>query len=281
MDDDEMREQIYEFLKKKKGELVFASTNEKPIILDYSEFDKYEPDLAGKLLEKPEEMFELMGEVLKDFELPNEVGIQFKNLPESRGIRIRNLRTKHMDTFLNVDGMVKVASEVKPRIYETIYECQECGEEFALEQAGSTIIKPFLCPNCRKRTTFKFLEKKMYDSRWLTIQEPFEITSGEKPGEIKVFLKKELTVPHLQRKTDPGSRILVNGVLKELPRIIRSIEATQSDIYIEANYIELAEKELDDLEISKKDEKEILELVKQPKSYDKLVNSIAPSIYGN
>jgi len=276
-----LKEQIYDFLKTKEPELVFASTNERPLILDYFDLDKYNPELAENLLENAEELLDLFDEAVRDFNLETRTEIQFKNLPKTQSIRIRNLRTKHINKFLTVEGMVKVASEVKPRIYETIYECQECGEKFSLEQRGSTLIKPFICPNCKKRSGFKFLEKKMYDSRWITLQEPFEITSGEKPGEIKIFLKKSLTTPEMQRITDPGNRIFVNGILKELPRIIRGREATQSDIYIEANYVELAEKEIEEIEISKEDEKKILELAKQPDIYEKLVNSLAPSIYGN
>ena len=276
-----LKEQVYDFLKTKEEELVFASTNEKPLILDYFDLDKFNPDLAEYLLENPEETLAFFREKIQDFDLENKVEIEFKNLPKTQSIRIRNLRVEHINKFINVEGIVKIASEIKPRIYETVYECQECGEKFSLEQRGPTIIKPFVCPLCKKRGGFKFLEKKMYDSRWIVLQEPFEITSGEKPGEIKVFLKKELTTPEMQRKTDPGSRILVNGILKELPRNIRGREATQSDIYIEANYIELAEKELEEIEISKEDEKEILELAKRPDIYEKLVNSLAPSIYGN
>ncbi len=279
--EENFKEQIYEFLKTKQEELVFASTNDKPLILDYFDLDKYNPGLAENLLENPEEVLNLFEEVIKDFNLETKIGIQFKNLPKTQTVRIRSLRTKHMNNFLNVDGMVKVASEVKPRIYETVYECQECGEKFSLEQRGSTIIKPFVCPSCKKRTGFKFLEKKMYDSRWLTIQEPFEITTGEKPGEVKVFLKKDLTTPEIQRITDPGNRIFINGILRELPRTIRGREATQSDIYIEANYLELAEKEIEEIDISRGNEKEILDLVKQPDIYNKLVNSLAPSVYGN
>ncbi|RLJ02696.1 MAG: AAA family ATPase [Candidatus Aenigmatarchaeota archaeon] len=276
-----LKEQVYDFLKTKEEELVFASTNEKPLILDYFDLDKFNPDLAEYLLENPEETLAFFREKIQDFDLENKVEIEFKNLPKTQSIRIRNLRVEHINKFINVEGIVKIASEIKPRIYETVYECQECGEKFSLEQRGPTIIKPFVCPLCKKRGGFKFLEKKMYDSRWIVLQEPFEITSGEKPGEVKVFLKKELTTPEMQRKTDPGSRILVNGILKELPRNIRGREATQSDIYIEANYIELAEKELEEIEISKEDEKEILELAKRPDIYEKLVNSLAPSIYGN
>ncbi len=270
---------IYKFLKSKEEELVYASTNEKPFVIDYFDLDKFNPDLAEKLLETPEEIFNLFSESVKEFDL--EVPVQFRNLPQKQSIKIRDLRIKHLNSFVNVEGMVKVASEVKLRIYETVYECQECGDTFTQEQRGSTLVKPFFCPSCGKRSGFKMTEKKMFDSRWLTIQEPFESTSGEKPGEIRVFLKKELTVPEMQRKTDPGSRIFINGVMKELPRQIRGKEATQSDTYIEANNVELAEKDVEEMEISKEDKEKIEELSKDHYLYDRLINSLAPSIYGN
>ena len=276
-----LKEQIDDFLRKYKENLVFAATNGKPVIIDFSDLDKYNPNLAEDLLEKPQEIIKEFNEGIKEFGLEVEIELQFKNLPKSQNTRIRNLRIRHLNKFICVEGMVKIASEVKPRIYETVYECQECGEKFSLEQRGSTVVKPYLCPTCKRRTSFKLLEKKMYDSRWVTIQEPFEITEGEKPGEIKVFLKKELTTPQMQRKTDPGNRIILNGILKELSRQTRGIESTQTDIYIEANYIELTEQELEEINISKEDEQKILDLAKQPDIFDKLVDSIAPSIYGN
>ncbi len=276
-----LKEQIDDYLRKYKEKLVFAATNGKSVIIDFKELDKYDPDLAEDLLEKPQEIMKEFNEGVKEFGLEVEVELQFKNLPKSQDIRIRNLRTRHMDKFMCIEGMVKVASEVKPRIYETLHECQECGEKFSLEQRGSTVVKPYLCPTCKRRTSFKLLEKKMYDSRWVTIQEPFEITEGEKPGEIKIFLKKDLTTPDMQRKTDPGNRIILNGVLKELSRQVRGIESTQTDIYLEANYIELTEQELEEINISKEDEQKILELSKRKDIFDKLVDSLAPSIYGN
>lgn len=278
MSNENFKEVIYKFLKSKEENLIYATTNEKPFVIDYFDLDKYNPDLAEKLLEQPEQILKIFEQTLLDLNL--ETPIQFKNLPQKQNLRIRDLRTKHLNSFINVEGMVKVASEVKPRTYETIYECQECGDNFSQEQRGSTLVKPIFCPSCGRRSGFKLKDKKMFDSRWLTIQEPFEITSGEKPGEIRIFLKKELTTPEMQRKTDPGNRIFVNGILKELPRKIRGREATQSDIYIEANYIELAEQEIEEIEISKEDEEKILELSKNENLYEKLVNSLAPSIYG-
>lgn len=279
---EELKDNIYSFLEKKQGELVFAATNDKSFIIDFAEVDRHDPDLAEALLERAEDTIELFESAIRDFkDLETKVELQFRNLPQSQYVRIRNLRIKHMTKFLTVDGMVKVASEVKPRIYETVHECQECGSHFTVEQRGSILTKPYVCPECGKRTIFKLIEKKMYDSRWITIQEPFEITSGEKPGEIKIYLKKNLTTPDMQRRTDPGNRILVTGVLKELPRNIRGRDATHSDTYIEANHVELVEQELEEIKISDEDERQILELARQPDVYEKLLNSLAPSIYGN
>lgn len=277
----ELRDQIYEFIKLKCYEnLVFASTHGKPLVVDFEDLTKYSIEVADKLLESPEEYLALFDEVVKDFDLP-ETTVQFRNLPNNTNERIRNLRVRHLGKFMTVDGVVKLASDVKPRIYETLHECQECGNKFEQEQRGGGIVKPFVCPNCGRRDGLKQTDKKMFDSRWVTLGEPFEITSGEKPGELRVFLRKELTTPDLQRKTDPGNRIVVTGILKELPRKMGNIESTESDIYLEANHVEPAEQDIFDLTISREDEKKILDLAKDPDVVKKLVNSIAPSIYGN
>jgi replicative DNA helicase Mcm len=278
----EYKEAIHEFIRSKcYDNAVFASTRGQPLVIDFAELDKHSPEIGEKLLDDPEEYIGLFEEVLKDFDLPNETPVEFRNLPKNVGTRIRNLRVRHLEKFIMIDGIVKIASDVKPRIYVTIHECQECGEVFEQEQRGSTVVKPYVCPNCGRRDGIKTADKKMYDSRWITLGEPFEITSGEKPGELRVFLKKELTTPELQRKTDPGYRIISNGVLKELPRKMGNRDSTQSDIYLEANFVEPAEEEIEDIDIDKEDEAKILELAKNPRVVDMLVNSIAPSIYGN
>ena len=277
----EIRDQIYDFIKSQCYEpLVFAATHGKPLEINFAELDKFAPEIGEKLLESPEEYIAVFNEVIKEFDLP-ETTVQFRNLPDNTNERIRNLRVKHLGKFMTIDGIVKLASEVKPRIYETVHECQECNNRFEQEQRGGGVIKPFVCPNCGRRDGLKQIDKKMFDSRWVTLGEPFEITSGEKPGELRVFLRRELTTPELQRKTDPGNRVIVTGILKELPRKMGNIESTESDIYLEANNVEPAEQDIIDLQISKEDEEKIIALSKDPLVIKKLVNSIAPSIYGN
>jgi len=277
----EIRDQIYDFLKSQcYDSLVFAATHGKPLVVNFEDLTKHAVEVADKLLESPEEYIELFNEVVKDFDLPETI-VQFKKLPNNTNERIRNLRVRHLGKFMTVDGLVKLASDVKPRIYETVHECQECGNKFEQEQRGGALIKPFVCPNCGRRDGLKQTDKKMFDSRWITLGEPFEITTGEKPGELRVFLRRELTTPDIQRQTDPGNRILVTGILKELPRKLGNVDSTESDIYLEANNVQPAEQDIIDLNISKEDEEKILNLAKDPLVVKKLVNSVAPSIYGN
>ena len=49
---------------------------------------------------------------------------------------------------------------------------------------------------------------------------------------------------------------------------------------LEANSIEQLDKDYDEIEITAEDEEEILELSRDPVIYDKIVSSVAPSIYG-
>jgi replicative DNA helicase Mcm len=54
----------------------------------------------------------------------------------------------------------------------------------------------------------------------------------------------------------------------------------QMDIYLKGNSIEILQQEYEEFEISEQDKKRILELSEDPEIYTKIVNSIAPVIYG-
>ena len=176
--------------------------------------------------------------------------------------------------------MVRRASEIRPEVSETIFQCPQCGEKITLIQSGTMISIPFQCERCDNTKGFKTVSQKLFDARWVAIEEPFEITTGERPSEIKVFLKEDLTSPKMRNKTDPGNRIKVVGLLKQLPRRIKGTMSRQLEIYIDVNYLHTVELEWEELEISNTDEKRILELAHDPQIYDKLIASIVPSIYG-
>lgn len=259
-------------------ELVKASSGDKALIIDFSAFDRFDPLLADQLLEDPENTIKVFDEAAS--RIANDaVRVRIRNLPESRGIRIRNLRAKHLGKFLSIDAIIKAASEVRPQIYEAIFVCPECSTKLTLPQETNIVQKPTQC-ECGRRGDFKMLGTKMYDIRWLTAIEPFEITSGEQAGQISIMLKEDLTTPRMQKKTDPGSRLRISGILKELPKRIKGKMSTKMDMYVLANHVETSEIEFDDLEITPEEEKIIKDFSADPNIYEKLIASIAPGIYG-
>lgn len=265
------------------NDLIGAARDEKPLIIDFNDLDRFNPLLSEQLLEDSERILKFFKEAVQATEIPIDtdykVNIRFKNIPETRNIRIRDLRAKHLSRMWSIECTVKAASEVKPQIYEVVFKCPDCAAKIRVEQDSNLIQKPYIC-ECGRRGDFEQLEKKMFDMRWLQVIEPFEVTSGEQPGQIAIFLKEDLTTPKMQRKTDPGARLHIVGLLKELPKRIKGKLSTKMDMYIEANLVETSDIDFEDIEVTKEDEIRIRELAADPDIYEKLKLSIAPGIYG-
>ena len=283
MEREEIIEKFSEFLNDSYKDvlLITASEGKQAIAIDFSILDKNYPDLANQLLDYPKETLDAMEEAITQFDLGTEtkLKVRFFNLPECRNIRIRNIRSKHIGKMIVVDGIVKRASEIRPEVSEAIFQCPVCGNKISIIQTENFIRTPVRC-ECGNKRGFKLVGKKLYDARWIVVEEPFEITTGERPSELMIYLKEDLTSPKMQNKTDPGNRIKVTGILKELPKRIKGSKSRQMDIYLEANYVESVEIEWEEIEISEEDRKKIIELSKDPQVYEKLIASIAPSMYG-
>lgn len=277
----ELVQRMEEFIREKYyAELLRAAKEDRALVIDFSELDRFDPITSDQLLESPRDVIGMMKKAAESFGLDEKVNVRVRNLPESRNIRIRNLRAKHMNRLWCVDAIIKAASEVKPQIYEATFICPECGTKISMPQEGNIIQKAAVC-QCGRRGDFgEPVEKKMFDVRWLTGVEPFEITTGEQPGEIRVILREDLTTPKMQKKTDPGSRLRIVGILVEAPKHIKGRLSTKMDMFFEALHVETKDVEFEDMDITPDDEARIKELAADPNIYERLKMSIAPGIYG-
>ncbi len=274
-----------------RNDLFNSAKEESPagLIIDFNLLDKFDDIIGNQLLEYPESVLEDFKKAIANVMPNNEsrISVRIKNLPERRAIRIRYLRSKHLNKLWRIDAIIKSASEVKPQIYEAMFECPDCRAKITVPQESSLLQKPYYCgapyieQGCGRRGDFgEPVDKKMFDFRFLGGVEPFELTTGERPGEITIMLKEDLTTPRMQKKTDPGSNLKIVGILKEIPKRIKGRLSTKMDMYLEANYIESSEMDFEELEINEEDEKKIKELSQDPLIYEKLKASIAPGIYG-
>ena len=297
LDELEGRRQVFvetlkEFLRESYGQNIVNAVMDKGSFgVDFALLNKYGPagsELADVLLNRPDFFFDLCTDALREIDLPKDVSAEegefiptprFFNIPDVTNIR--DLRSRHINRFISTEGIVRRASEIRPEIVETVWECLECHEKIKKAAGQNFIMKPFECesPDCRNRSRFALLEKKKVDARWVTVEEPFDITEGDRPSPVNVLVKDDLTSPEGRRMTDPGNRIKINGVLKDVPKGGKSF-AVKLEFYLDANHVEPTEIGWERIEISEEDEKEIKKLAKDPKIYEKLVASMAPSLYG-
>lgn len=265
--------------KKKLG--LTAKTGEKVVKISFEDLSEHSPELAENLITKPEETIQLLELALQDSGLISESRVRLNSISQSQEIEIRNIRARNLGTLIAIEGIVRQASEVRPQVVNAKFECPSCGTIISVLQMDKKFKEPSRC-SCGRRGGFKHLSKDMVDAQRLVIEEsPDSLQGGEQPKRMNVFLKEDLVEPKMEERTTPGSRVKIIGVLKEVSiSLATGALSTRFDLAVEANNVIPLEETFDDLLISEEEEEEIQELSADPKIYERLTSSIAPSIWG-
>ncbi len=253
------------------------------VVVDFADLSKFDLDLANGLLESPDDTIKAAEIAIAQFDLENITGfkVRFKNLPESQNIMIRNIRSKHIGRLIYAEGIVRQKSDVRPQVTAAKFECPVCGNIINVLQLNGSFKEPTKC-GCGRKGKFVMLSKELVDAQGIVLEEvPESLEGGEQPKRINIFLKDDLVSPLSEKKTNPGSKVSIIGIIKEVPIILKTgSKSTTFDIIVEANHIETVEETFYEVKISEEDEQKIIELSQDPELYSKLVNSLAPSIYG-
>ena len=273
--------------KNQLGDLLRQYPKKRSLYIDFRDvyaFGKVGVRMAEELLENPGKVIADVRDAVKAQQLARgkgarepEVNIRFTNLPQR--IQARDIRSEHINRFVSVEGILRKATEVRPRIVEAVFRCpgghltrkaQEYGqfvEPDGCATEGCTYRKLVLVP---KRSSF-------VDAQKLRIQEsPEGLRGGEQPQTLDVDVTDDIA-----GTVAPGDRVVINGILRSQQRVTHGNKSTVFDIHLQANSIEIAEKEFEEVSISEEDEAEINRLSSDPEIYNKITHSIAPTIYGN
>lgn len=247
--------------------------------LDFETLSQFSPTISEKLIETPEEITNLLETALDETGLVKNPRIRFNSLPNM--IKIKEIRAKHLDQFIGIEGIVRQSSDVRPQVVNARFECPTCGAILSVLQIDRKFREPSRC-SCGRKGLFKLLSKEMVDAQRLVIEEsPDSLDGGEQPKRMNVFLKEDLVDPKMEERTTPGSKVRIIGVLKEVPvPLPQGSISTRFDLAIEANNAIPLEETFDDLEVNDEDEEKIKEIAKNPRALEILTNSIAPSVYG-
>jgi replicative DNA helicase Mcm len=256
------------------------------LVIDFQQLAMFSIVLADHLLEQPVEAIAageaaakgLAPHALKDF------SIRTDNLPANRRIMIRDIRSKHLGQLYFTEGIVRKKSEVRPKVTSARFDCPSCGKQMEILQYENEtkFREPQKCA-CGRRGRFTLLAKELIDVQGLVLEEASEdLEGGEQPKRMNVLLKKDLVSPMTERRTNPGAKLLMVGRIVELPKHDRTgAQTTAFDIVFDANFVDPVEEDFSELTISEEEKTEIETLAKDPRLHQKMVDSIAPSIYGH
>ncbi|MBI4362149.1 MAG: minichromosome maintenance protein MCM [Euryarchaeota archaeon] len=261
------------------------------LYVEFPTLVRFDPGLADALLQDPDGALERAHEGLRRMALPGVVSLdgihlRFTRLPgEKPGegvlVDIRELRSHHISRLISVRGMVRQAQEVRPRLVEAAFECSRCRHVTRVPQSGGRFREPLQCENetCQRRGPFKLrvAQSKFVDAQKLRIEEsPEELRGGAQPQKLPVEVEDDL----VEAGVTPGDRVRVNGILRSYQRMKGMEKSTTFDLSLEGLSIEMEEKEFGDIEITEEEEREIEEMARDPRVFERVVKSIAPSIYG-
>jgi len=254
------------------------------MVLDFSELIKFNTEITEEMLEHPEELLKAAEIAVKEFELPKKVkkfAVRFMNLPDSQKVTISEIRSKHLTKLVWMEGIVRQKSDVRPHVTAAKFECPSCGNILNVLQLDKKFKEPSRC-GCGRKGKFKEISKELVDGQGLVLEEATDELDGSQPKRMNVFLKNDLVSPIPERRSSPGTRVKIVGMITEIPITLRSGgQSTKFDLVIEANNIEPIDDDFSELKIEPEELEQIKEIAKRENVIHYLAQSLAPSIFGH
>jgi len=222
-------------------EIADMYPEEKSLDVTFSELEEFDFELAEYFLNRSAKaIFWAESEIRKLTPPEKKVSIHFrvKNIPKESRIEIRDLRSKHLGKFIAVEGLVRKATEVRPRMVDAVFECVRCGNVIKEQQDGLVFKEPLECykeqGGCARTaasTKFKLLNdiSSYIDTQKIEIQEsPEGLRGGAQPQRLVAYAEDDLT-----GMISPGDRIVLNGTLRSIQKKNYPIKSTLFEIFID------------------------------------------------
>jgi DNA replication licensing factor MCM2 len=270
-----------------------CANNLSTLQVSYVHLMEAEPFLAVWLIEAPKDMLEVLNEAATRHTLmlfPSytaiqmEIHVRISNVPITDSLR--DLRRSQLDHLVKVHGVVTRRSAVYPQLQLAHYRCTGCKATqgpFRVESNGESAVAAYMpdeCPIC-EGTSFR-LDPSLSQYRnfqRVNLQEtPGSVPPGRVPRTKEVLLTNDLI--DIAR---PGEEIEVTGIYEHTYDSGLTLKSgfPVFQTYMLANHVLKKEDASSVNNLSEADVRAILELSKDPRIGDRIVQSIAPSIFGH
>uniref|UniRef100_A0A1D1ZG74 DNA replication licensing factor MCM2 n=1 Tax=Anthurium amnicola TaxID=1678845 RepID=A0A1D1ZG74_9ARAE len=257
--------------------------------IDYKQFIHSLPNIAIWLADAPQSVLEVMEEVSQsvvfDFHknyknIHQKIYVRITNLPVYD--EIRKIRQIHLNTMIHTGGVVTRRSGVFPQLQQVKYDCSKCGAILGpFFQNSYSEVKVGSCPECQSKGPFTInVEQTIYRNyQKLSLQEsPGTVPAGRLPRYKEVILLNDLI-----DCARPGEEIEVTGIYTnnfDLSLNTKNGFPVFATV-VEANYVTKKQDLFSAYKLTDEDKSEIEKLAKDPRIGERIVKSIAPSIYGH
>ncbi|KAL9127940.1 MAG: hypothetical protein Q9217_003276 [Psora testacea] len=268
---------------------TLGEVNAESLEVSYDHLSASKAILAYFLANAPAEVLKIFDQVAMDVTLlhypdyeriHSEIHVRISDLPVH--YTLRQLRQTHLNCLVRVTGVVTRRTGVFPQLKYVRFDCTKCGVTLGpFQQESNVEVKISYCQNCQSRGPFTLnSEKTIYRNyQRLTLQEsPGTVPAGRLPRHREVILLWDLI-----DSAKPGEEIEVTGIYRN------SYSAHLNNrngfpvfaTILEANHVVQSHDQLAGFRLTEEDEREIRALSRDPQIVDRIVNSIAPSIYGH
>ena len=268
---------------------TLGEVNAESLEVSFDHLSSSKATLAYFLANAPSEMLKIFDQVAMETTLLHypdyerihaEIHVRITDLPVQ--YTLRQLRQSHLNCLVRVSGVVTRRSGVFPQLKYVKFDCMQCGVTLGpYPQDGSVEVKLSFCQNCQSRGPFTLnSEKTVYcNYQKLTLQEsPGTVPAGRLPRHREVILLWDLI-----DSAKPGEEVEITGIYQNN----YSAELNNKNGFpvfatiIEANHVVKSHDQLSGFRLTEEDERAIRALSKDPKIVERIIASMAPSIYGH
>ena len=268
---------------------TLGEVNAESLEVSYDHLSSSKAILAYFLANAPAEVLKIFDQVAMevtllhypDYErIHSEIHVRICELPVH--YTLRQLRQSHLNCLVRVSGVVTRRTGVFPQLKYVKFDCSKCHVTLGpFQQESNVEVRISFCQNCQSRGPFTLnSEKTVYRNyQKLTLQEsPGTVPAGRLPRHREIILLWDLI-----DSAKPGEEIEVTGIYRN------SYDAQLNNrngfpvfaTILEANYVVKSHDQLAGFRLTEEDEHRIRALSRDPQIVDKIVGSIAPSIYGH
>jgi replicative DNA helicase Mcm len=263
-------------------DLIISFPDKKSVRIDFNDLSKYDPELANELVARPDVILDAANASLRgklgDIELgDNDVHVRVSNQNVNTPL-VMDVGSSFIGKMIKMDSLVVKRSEISPKAKIDAYKCTNCGEIYRFRSGKDEVLEA--CHQCKRRTLKQMPEDSVFvNLQKIAVQDPLEKLKGNTPTwQLEVWMEDDLV-----NTVIPGDIIELTGILRIRPRRNHrgKVEKSIYTMFLDTVSIIPKQKEFAELQINEEEERQIMELAKDQKIFERISKSIATSIYGH